>query len=117
MHPITMPSVQQSPALAVACAFCVVPSSAPQSAQQATAPAPPTSQSAPITSDTKLVTMLAAVRDKKGNFVRNLTKDDFSLQQDGHPQTITYFVQDPHAPLVIGLLVDTSLSQRHVLDQ
>jgi len=77
----------------------------------------PVSQSAPITSDTKLVTMLAAVRDKKGNFVRNLTKDDFSLQQDGHPQSITYFVQDPHAPLVIGLLVDTSLSQRHVLDQ
>lgn len=61
--------------------------------------------------------MLAAVRDKKGNFVRNLTKDDFALQQDGHPQSITYFVQDPHAPLVIGLLVDTSLSQRHVLDQ
>jgi VWFA-related protein len=88
--------------------------------QQGTAPSQqsvPMSQSAPITSDTKLVTMLAAVRDKKGNFIRNLTKDDFALQQDGHPQTITYFVQDPHAPLVIGLLIDTSLSQRHVLDQ
>jgi VWFA-related protein len=94
----------------------------PAAQQGSTAPAPqeqspPVSQSAPITSDTKLVTMLAAVRDKKGNFVRTLTKDDFALQQDGHPQSITYFVQDPHAPLVIGLLVDTSLSQRHVLDQ
>jgi VWFA-related protein len=115
--------------LATACLFLAAHSTAAQSAQQGSAPPPPAqqspaqqpsvplSQSAPITSDTKLVTMLAAVRDKKGNFVRNLTKDDFSLQQDGHPQTITYFVQDPHAPLVIGLLVDTSLSQRHVLDQ
>ena len=96
------------------------PATPPTTQQQGGAPpqqSVPVSQSAPITSDTKLVTMLAAVRDKKGNFVRNLTKDDFSLQQDGHPQSITYFVQDPHAPLVIGLLVDTSLSQRHVLDQ
>jgi VWFA-related protein len=109
-----MPFVPRSLALAIACAFFVIPSSA----QQGTAPAPPPmSQGAPITSDTKLVTMLAAVRDKKGTFVRTLTRDDFSLQQDGHPQSITYFVQDPHAPLVIGLLVDTSLSQRHVLDQ
>jgi VWFA-related protein len=64
-----------------------------------------------------MVTMLAAVRDKHGNFVRDLTKTDFAVQQDGHPQTISYFAEDPNMQLTIGLLVDTSLSQRRVLDQ
>ncbi len=65
----------------------------------------------------KLVTMFATVRDKHGALIRNLTKDDFALQQDGHPQTITYFAPDSDLPLTLGLLVDTSMSQRRVLDQ
>ncbi|MGA8038432.1 MAG: VWA domain-containing protein [Candidatus Acidiferrales bacterium] len=85
--------------------------------QATTASQPPQAQGPPITSDTKLVTMLAAVRDKHGNFVRDLKQADFSVQQDGHPQTITYFAQDPNIRLTVGLLVDTSLSQRRVLDQ
>jgi VWFA-related protein len=90
-------------------------SSAPQ--QAAPTAQPPQVQGPPITSDTKMVTMLVAVRDKHGNFVRDLAKSDFSVQQDGHPQTIAYFAQDPNMQLTIGLLVDTSLSQRRVLDQ
>ena len=35
------------------------------------------------------VNLLATVRDKHGNIIRNLTKDDFVLDQDGKPQTIT----------------------------
>jgi VWFA-related protein len=65
----------------------------------------------------KLVTMFATVRDKHGALIRNLTKDNFALQQDGHPQTITYFAPDSDLPLTLGLLVDTSMSQRRVLDQ
>jgi VWFA-related protein len=57
------------------------------------------------------------VRDKHGALVRNLTKDDFVLQQDNHPQTITYFAPDSDLPLTLGLLVDTSGSQRRLLDQ
>jgi VWFA-related protein len=57
------------------------------------------------------------VRDKKGQIVRNLSKDDFVLQEDGRPQVIKYFAQDTNLPLTLGLLVDTSLSQRNVLDQ
>jgi VWFA-related protein len=87
-----------------------------QPAQQSPAQ-PPLSQGPPITSDTKMVTMLAAVRDKHGNFVRDLKKEDFIVTQDGHPQTISYFAQDPNIALTVGLLVDTSLSQRRVLDQ
>jgi VWFA-related protein len=85
--------------------------------QAASASQPQQAQGPPITSDTKLVTMLAAVRDKHGNFVRDLKQQDFTVQQDGHPQTITYFAQDPNIRLTVGLLVDTSLSQRRVLDQ
>ena len=67
--------------------------------------------------DVKVVTLPVTVRDKKGQIVRNLTKDDFVLQEDGHPQVIKYFAQDTNLPLTLGLLVDTSLSQRNVLDQ
>ena len=61
--------------------------------------------------------MLASVRDKHGKLVENLTKDDFVLQQDGHPQTIKYFAQESNLPLILGLLVDTSMSQRRLLDR
>jgi VWFA-related protein len=70
-----------------------------------------------ISVNVKMVTMFAAVRDKHGALIRKLAKDDFVLQQDGHPQTITYFASDSDLPLTLGLLVDTSGSQRRVLDQ
>jgi VWFA-related protein len=70
-----------------------------------------------ISVNVKMVTMFATVRDKHGALVRNLTKDDFVLQQDNHPQTITYFAPDSDLPLTLGLLVDTSGSQRRLLDQ
>jgi len=67
--------------------------------------------------DVKVVTLPVTVRDKKGQIVRNLTKDDFVLREDGRSQSIKYFTQDANLPLTLGLLVDTSLSQRNVLDQ
>src|SRR5271170_541457 len=70
-----------------------------------------------ISVNVKLVSMFATVRDKHGALIRNLTKDDFVLQQDGHAQAITYFAPDSDLPLTLGLLVDTSGSQRRVLDQ
>jgi VWFA-related protein len=70
-----------------------------------------------ISVDVKLVNVLATVRNKKGDIVRNLTKDDFVLEEDGRPQTIQYFSQESDLPLTLGLLVDTSMSQRSVLGQ
>ena len=66
--------------------------------------------------DVKVVTLPVTVRDKHGKIVRDLTKDDFTLQEDGRPQTIRYFSQDTNLPLTLGLLVDTSRSQTNVLD-
>ncbi len=70
-----------------------------------------------IAVDVKVVTLPVTVRDKHGQIVRSLTKDDFVLHDDGQLQTIRYFSQDSNLPLTLGLLVDTSLSQRNVLDQ
>jgi hypothetical protein len=92
----------------------------------ATAPAPkatPDSQSASlpkaaqISVNVNAVNMLASVRDKHGKLINSLTKNDFVLEQDGHAQEIKYFAQESNLPLTLGLLVDTSLSQRRVLDQ
>jgi VWFA-related protein len=74
-------------------------------------------QTAPITLEVNAVNLLATVRDKHGSIVANLAKDDFVLEQDGKPQTITYFVKESNLPLTLGLLVDTSMSQRRVLGQ
>jgi VWFA-related protein len=64
-----------------------------------------------------VVNVFATVRDKHGQIVPNLTKDDFVLSEDGRPQGIHYFAKESDLPLTLGLLVDTSLSQRRVLDE
>ena len=71
---------------------------------------------ATIAVDVKVVTLPVTVRDQHGKIVRDLTKDDFTLQEDGRPQTIRYFSQEANLPLTLGLLVDTSRSQTNVLD-
>ena len=77
-----------------------------------------TAQEVPIfSSDVKVVNVLATVRDKHGQIVNNLTKDDFKLQQDGQPQTLHYFAKETDLPLTLGLLVDTSMSQRRLIEQ
>src|SRR6266436_9639962 len=63
----------------------------------------------------KVVDVLATVRTKKGEIIRNLEKDDFSLAENGHPQTIRYFSRESDLPLTLGLMVDTSMSQRRVM--
>ena len=67
--------------------------------------------------DVRVVNVFATVRDKHGEIVPSLTKDDFTLEEDGRPQTIRYFTRETDLPLTLGLLVDTSMSQRRVLDQ
>jgi VWFA-related protein len=65
----------------------------------------------------KVVNVPTTVRDKHGKIVNNLSKNDFLLEEDGRPQTVRYFAHDTDLPLTLGLLVDTSLSQRRVLEQ
>ena len=71
---------------------------------------------ASFSSDVQVVNVLATVRDKQATFIRDLNKDDFAMVEDGRPQTIRYFSRESDLPLTIGLMVDTSMSQVHVLD-
>lgn len=71
----------------------------------------------PFSTDVSVVNVFATVRDKKGVIVRDLGKDDFTIEEDGHPQTIRYFAKESDLPLTLGLLVDTSGSMRRVIEQ
>jgi len=68
-------------------------------------------------SDVKVVNLFVTVRNRQGQIVRDLKKEDFILEEDGRPQTIRYFSQESDLPLTLGLVVDTSLSQRRVLGE
>lgn len=70
-----------------------------------------------FSSNVKVVNVPATVRDKHGQIVNTLSKDDFVLEEDGRPQEIRYFARDTDLPLTLGLLVDTSLSQINVLGE
>jgi VWFA-related protein len=85
------------------------PSQAPASSQD--------QEKLKVTLQVKTVSVLASVRDKKGKIVGNLTQGDFAIDEDGRPQTINYFAKESDVPLRLGLLIDTSLSQRNVRDQ
>ena len=63
-----------------------------------------------------VVDVLATVRTKKNEIVRDLTKDDFVLTENGRPQTIRYFSKESELPLTVGLMIDTSMSQQKVLE-
>jgi len=71
---------------------------------------------ATFSTDVKVVSVLANVRNKTGALVGTLSRDDFALAEDHRPQTIRYFSRETDLPLTLGLLVDTSASQRRVLD-
>src|ERR1700719_154429 len=103
--------------IAWAILFALWLSAASLRAQQTQSPQNQQPPQAKIAVEVKTVTVLATVRDKHGKLISNLAKDDFVLEEDGHPQNINYFVRESDQPLRLGLLVDTSLSQRHVLEQ
>src|SRR5262252_5326498 len=64
----------------------------PLSAQQAPqSPAPASANQGPIRVTTELVLVNVVARDKKGNLVRDLKKEDFTLLEDGKKQTISSF--------------------------
>ncbi len=70
-----------------------------------------------FSTDVRVVSVFATVRDAQGHVVPNLSKEDFTLEEDGRPQPIRYFSQESGLPLILGLLIDTSISQRRVLPE
>jgi VWFA-related protein len=62
------------------------------------------------------VVVPVTVRDKHGALVASLKMSDFSLTEDGRPQTIKSFTRESNLPFRLGLLVDTSRSVSSALD-
>jgi len=63
-----------------------------------------------------IVQLFFNVKDKKGGLIPGLTKEQFQVLEDGKPQTIKYFAAESNLPLTLGILLDTSPSQKMVLD-
>jgi VWFA-related protein len=108
---------------AVALALCLAPVLHAQEAPSPGGP-PPASDAAaqPVDiGDTQtlkvnvnLVNVYFSVRDKSG-FITNLHKDDCNIFEDKAPQKTKNFTQEKNLPLTIGILLDTSGSQKNVL--
>jgi VWFA-related protein len=64
-----------------------------------------------------VVPIIVTVRDKDGQLVTNLVRKDFILEEEERLQEIEYFVKEADLPLTLGLLVDSSMSQRTVLEE
>lgn len=89
--------------------FAALLQAAPQTpAAQTPAPAqPPRGTQPPVTFrvEVNYVEIDATVEDAQGNFVKNLTKDDFQIIEDGKPQALTAFsmvdipIERPDPPL------------------
>ena len=118
VYNVGMSFLRKSPLL---CLLLLAPALDSQNSSTAPATTPPAqSPATPTTTmsvDVKVVTLPVTVRDKHGKIVTSLSKDDFTLEEDGKPQTIRYFNQETNLPLTVGLLVDTSESERDNLDK
>jgi VWFA-related protein len=83
-----------------------VASPAQQSAQVPASDQPATT----VKIQAREVVLPVTVRDKKGSLLTSLKISDFTLTEDGRPQTIKSFARETNLPFRLGLLVDTSRS-------
>src|SRR5215469_7907196 len=101
----------------IAAAQTSAPPNAAPSAQAAAPAVPAKSTATTLSVEVKVVTLPVTVRDKHGQIVKGLSKEDFTVTEDSHPQAIKYFNVDTNLPLTLGLLVDSSMSQKSVLEE
>ena len=89
------------------------PAAQPPAAQQ-----PASNQSvATLKIQAREVVLPVTVRDKKGVLVTSLKIGDFTLTEDGRPQTIKSFTRESNLPFRLGLLVDTSRSVSGAMEE
>ena len=65
--------------------------------------------------DVDLVNVLCTVQTRKGQFVTDLKRQDFRIEEDGVTQSVTHFAKEVNLPLTLGILVDTSPSVQDIL--
>jgi len=112
-------------ALSVGVPFTIAqqPTSQPSTSQPSTGQKPEDQKSDDSQQSTEtlkinvnVVQLFFNVKDKHGALIPNLTKDDFDISEDGQKQTVKYFTPETNLPLTLGILIDSSGSQLHVLD-
>ena len=81
----------------------------------APAPSPDEESVATFKVNVNLVDVFFTVKDKQGNLVPHLTKDDCTITEDKEAQKLKSFVAETQQPLTLGILLDTSGSQQRVL--
>lgn len=86
-------------------------SKAPAAVPKQAPPSSDSEQDFTIRADVKLVLLDVSVKDSNGGFVSGLTKDNFTVYEDGKPQTVTQFA-DQDIPVSVGIVVDESGSMR-----
>jgi VWFA-related protein len=64
-----------------------------------------------------LVNVNFSATDSKGRMISGLTAQDFIVEEDGKPQTITLFAREQELPLTLGVLIDISPSVTSVFDE
>ena len=69
-----------------------------------------------VPANVRPVTLPVVVRDKKDKLVPGLTKDDFTLTEDGHPETIQSFSPASALPLTLTIALDTAGSMRDAIE-
>ncbi len=105
----------------------VMSSGASVIAAQEPAPAPAQQANPPVTDpqdpryrlnvQVELVNVTATVLDESGKYMDGLKLEDFQVYEDGLEQKISFFSHDLRVPLSIGVLIDSSGSMRHKLQQ
>ena len=111
------------------CALCAgAVAIAAQQAPQQTAPQENAQPATPAATDpqdprfrlnvnVELVNVTATVLDDQGKYMDGLKLDDFQVFEDGAEQKISFFSHDLRVPISVGVLIDSSGSMRHKLQQ
>lgn len=68
----------------------------------------------PIKVNTYLVNIPVIASDRAGRYIAGLTKDNFTITQDGEKQPIEFFA-DEQAPMNVAILIDNSGSTRNFI--
>jgi Ca-activated chloride channel homolog len=97
----------RSGALLLVAAALLTPAALARLDGQQTTPTSPPAQHPQFRAGTDTVPVYVTVRDEHGNFVLNLTQDDFEVRDNGHVQTITQFTTAVQ-PLTSVVLIDGS---------
>jgi len=103
----TAPATEPSKANALTNSTSATPSGSAGSADN------PDDQITTIRKRVDEVNVVFTVTDKRGHFVKDLTKDDFRVYDDNKPaESVRAFRRETNLPLRVGLLIDASNSVR-----